>query len=99
MNEHFNKLTPAEDERLALLIEECAEVIQAATKIQRHGYESHHSNNDPDYTNRLDLERELGDVRAAIDLMIRARDVRPVSINRATAMKTEKVQQFLHHQL
>lgn len=26
MTEHFNKLTPAEDERLAMLAEECAEV-------------------------------------------------------------------------
>ena len=38
MSSHFNKLTPAQAERLAILIEECGEVIQAATKILRHGY-------------------------------------------------------------
>ena len=42
MTEHFNKLTPAEDERLAMLAEECAEVIQIVSKIQRHGYDSWH---------------------------------------------------------
>lgn len=67
--DHFNKLTPAEDERLAILIEECAEVIQAATKIQRHGYES----TDPDSgeTNRAALERERGDLQGAITHLVR----------------------------
>ena len=37
MTEHFNGLTPAEDERLAMLAEECAEVIKIVSKIQRHG--------------------------------------------------------------
>lgn len=33
MTESFNKLTPAEAERLALLSEECAEVIMAIGKF------------------------------------------------------------------
>ena len=35
---NFNQLTPAETERLAILAEECGEVIQAVGKILRHGY-------------------------------------------------------------
>src|SRR5579872_899269 len=34
------RLTPAQIERLALLAEECGEVMQAVSKILRHGYES-----------------------------------------------------------
>src|SRR6266702_712335 len=70
LGRHYNGLTPAEDERLTLLAEECAEVIVAIAKIQRHGYESF----DPTIeipedmrpeTNRQALTREMGDVRAA----------------------------------
>jgi hypothetical protein len=35
MEENFNKLTPAETERLAWLIEECGEVVKAGSKILR----------------------------------------------------------------
>ena len=33
----FNGLTPAEAERLALLMEECGEVVQIIGKVLRHG--------------------------------------------------------------
>ena len=36
--EHFNGLTPAEAKRLALLAEECGEVLQAIGKVLRHGF-------------------------------------------------------------
>ena len=40
MTAHFNGLSESEQERLSILIEECGEVVQAACKILRHGYES-----------------------------------------------------------
>ena len=58
---HFNKLTPAEAERLAMLAEECGEVIQVIGKILRHGYDSFHPA-DPSVTNRDLLGRELTDL-------------------------------------
>lgn len=52
------------DELLTLLIEECAEVIQAATKIQRFGWDRHQ----PYYgENREVLAHEIGDVLGVID--------------------------------
>jgi hypothetical protein len=36
--EYFNSLTPAELERLSLLLEELGEAQQAIGKILRHGY-------------------------------------------------------------
>ena len=60
MSKFQNDLTPAEVERLALLAEEAAEVIQVVGKIIRHGYESTHPNGGKN--NRELLEHELSDL-------------------------------------
>jgi len=96
MQKHFNQLTPAEDERLALLMEEAAEVIQVVCKIQRHGYESQHPGGGP--TNRGLLEKELGDVLAALELLTHSVDVDQHSIYLYKAEKLENVKRWLHHQ-
>jgi NTP pyrophosphatase (non-canonical NTP hydrolase) len=46
-------------ERLAELIEECGEIIQAATKTLKHGWESTYDNG---VTNRTQLAMEIGDL-------------------------------------
>ena len=61
--DHFNGLSPAEAERLAMLAEECGEVIHIVGKILRHGYDSYHPA-DPTVTNRDLLGRELTDLLA-----------------------------------
>ena len=99
---HFNQLTPAEDERLALLAEECAEVIQIVAKIQRHGYGSYHPD-DPTTTNRQLLEREAGDVMAALDLLAahgiaRVSDLDTNEIETWRKAKHDKIGRYLHHQ-
>ena len=94
---HFNNLTPGEAERLALLAEECAEVIQAIAKIQRHGYTSHHPN-DPSTDNREALEREMGDVLAAIQIMKEAQDVMQEHLTEWREDKLQRVAKYLHHQ-
>lgn len=66
------KLTEAESERLFLLTEECAEVIQEAQKILRHGYENHHPGG---LKNRIRLQMELSDLMLALKMMILSRDV------------------------
>ena len=96
MNEHFNGLNPAEDERLALLMEEMAEVQQVIGKILRHGYESYHPNGGPN--NRELLERELGDVRCALHMMVMAGDLHATSIAEHARDKAKRVAKYLHHQ-
>lgn len=93
---HFNKLTPAEAERLAILSEECAEVIQVIGKILRHGYESGHPQSE--FTNKEDLQKEIGDVAAVIDMMIKAGDLNEDSIEESFDAKPEKMSKYLHHQ-
>jgi len=70
MMDHFNQLTPAEAERLAMLAEECGEVIQVIGKILRHGYDSYHPVN-PSATNRQLLGRELTDLYAVASALCR----------------------------
>jgi hypothetical protein len=96
MKELFSKLTPAEIERLALLGEEMGEAHQIIGKILRHGYHSCHPNGGP--TNRRLLEKELGDVRAAIALMLTAGDVGRIELWLHEQAKVVKVQKYLHHQ-
>lgn len=67
MNGH-DTLSPAEAERLAMLIEECGEVIQAATKVLRHGYENYHPA-DPSTSNRDLLTGEMADLFAVCEMM------------------------------
>jgi hypothetical protein len=61
---HFNGLSPADAEALALISEECAEVIQAVAKIQRHGLWSEHP--ESGIPNWRTLQREVGDLLAAL---------------------------------
>ena len=99
MTEHFNKLTPAELERLACLAEECAEVIHAVGKILRHGYEDCNPFEESEVNNRRKLEEELGDLRYSIQSMSLAGDVKEQLIAHWTLARHAKAKRFMHHQL
>lgn len=91
--QHFNGLTPKEAELLALLSEECGELIQAIGKILRHGFDSVHEGR----TNRENLVHEMGDVSAAIELLIGQDKVNGGSVYRAMVSKLDRVGKWLHH--
>ena len=86
-------MTDAERERLTMLIEECGEVIQAATKCLRHGYESCHP--DGGETNREYLLREITDLDAVRWAMAEQRDVGIVPISGIWDRKMR----YTHHQV
>lgn len=95
---HFNKLTPAEAERLALLMEECAEVVQICGKILRHGYESFNPADNSRTTNRKLLEREVGHVNFAVSLMSDdTNDLDDDAIGNSFYEKSLNVWKYLHH--
>jgi hypothetical protein len=97
MNEQqFNLPTPAEAERLELLAEEAAEVIQMVMKIQRHGYESYHPEN-PGTSNRQLLEKEIGHFLFAMRFMQQRSDIRGKVIYEHQVMKHHNINQWLHH--
>jgi NTP pyrophosphatase (non-canonical NTP hydrolase) len=100
---HFNRLSEAEQERLAILVEECGEVIHAACKVLRHGYQSTNpkaiipEDENPE-TNRAALERELGDLQHALLRMEEAEDVSTRVIVERREYKGERIKPYLHHQ-
>lgn len=97
MDDNFNKLTPAETERLALLAEECGEVVQIIGKTLRHGYESTNPVTGDGVTNRTKLELELGDIMAALRLMDMREDVELDRVLDNSEIKFLKVNKWLHH--
>lgn len=92
-----SNLTPGQIERLVILSEECAEVIQVASKVLRFGLHDHHPDR-PTGSNQLDLEIEIGDLLAAVDMLIAAGDLRSKLISMQRAHKPSKLRQYLFHQ-
>lgn len=92
--EHFNKLTPKEQELLAVLSEECGEVVQAIGKILRHGLESRHPDGGP--TNREHLFKEATDVVAAVRMLCEGGVIRLMGHEDVMNAREAK-QRYLHH--
>lgn len=63
----MKQINDHQEECLNILQEECAEVIQAASKIKRFGVVGKPLNTT--LTNKENLEMELGDVLALVDLV------------------------------
>lgn len=98
MNLPFSELEPDQVERLALLLEELGEAQQAIGKVLRHGYGSHHPDSPLGPDNRDMLERELGDVLAAIEILQMGRDVSLKQIESHKRAKRRRVVHYLHEQ-
>lgn len=96
MRKFSNKLSEAAAERLAILVEEAAEVQKAACKILRHGYEAQHPEGIT--TNRRLLEHELGDLVASIDLLGCEGDVDVRTVAAAAFAKPLSWMTYTHHQ-
>lgn len=96
MSEHFNGLTPAELECLAVLAEECGEVIHIIGKILRHGYNSIDPTKSNNLTNRALLEAELGDVFAIVERLIIRQDINKTQIEKLKRFKLE-APSYMHH--
>lgn len=62
-------LQPHEIETLTILMEECGEVIQAASKILRHGKHAVSSSTKKQYDNLDQLLAELGDVATCVEAL------------------------------
>ena len=97
MTEHYNGLTPAEAERLAMLAEEAGEIVQMVGKILRHGYESYHPDH-PGETNRQLLYGEIADLRGVMLLMSMAGDMNTTHDEVQIITRAKKKMRYAHHQ-
>jgi NTP pyrophosphatase (non-canonical NTP hydrolase) len=79
-------------EVMDILQEECAEVIQAVSKISRFGLDNHKPGKP--LTNREHLEVELGDVVAMVELLTQRNIVSAEAIETAKQAKFEKLKQW-----
>ena len=85
-------MDPKQKEALDILQEECAEVIQAVSKISRFGLDNLKPGKPK--TNREHLEEELGDLIAMIDILTRNGIVDSANIEMAATAKIEKLKQW-----
>lgn len=80
-------------EILNILSEECAEVIQAISKINRFGFSSCH----PDTPERNDIDHlteELGDLQCMINLLVKNKVVSRARLDSAAEAKLEKLRKW-----
>jgi NTP pyrophosphatase (non-canonical NTP hydrolase) len=88
-------ITEAERERLVILMEECGEVIQAASKIIRHGWDSTYDDGTP---NVIRLRDEMDDVQGMIwAIENESGNVLGESLNSPMEV-WERKRRWMHHQ-
>ncbi len=85
--------TPYENELLTILIEECAEVIQRATKMQRFGVMEVQTGQP--LTNRDRLSDEIGDLVALINCCVDEDLVSDYRVDKARNVKRLKLQKYM----
>jgi len=81
-----------EIEVMNILQEECAEVIQAVSKVNRFGLDNFKPGKPK--TNREHLEEELGDMLAMIDIMLEKNVISLEHLEAAKTAKIEKLKQW-----
>jgi NTP pyrophosphatase (non-canonical NTP hydrolase) len=80
------------NEVMDILQEECAEVIQAVSKIRRFGIDN--TKPGKDQTNREHFEEEVGDVLAMIDILLINNVVSWGNLHKAKRAKIEKLKKW-----
>ena len=92
MNEEAEVINEDNNEVMDILQEECAEVVQAVSKIRRFGIDNAKPNTP--HTNREHLEEELGDMLAMIDILMVNNVVSWGNLHQAKRAKIEKLKKW-----
>jgi NTP pyrophosphatase (non-canonical NTP hydrolase) len=81
-----------ENEICLITMEECSEVIQAISKVQRFGIDGVHPVSN--VTNRGHLEEEIGDLMAMIDMLKQVYGLDNANVLKASLNKLEKLKKW-----
>lgn len=93
-----NKLTPAQEELLAKLTEECGEVSQMVGKTLVHGWDNFHPRMPEEGTNRERLEKELGGLIAVMWILSDGGHLNEANIKAAAFDKKATIWKYLYEQ-
>ena len=94
-NRKMKQVTNHQEECLNILQEECAEVIQAASKIKRFGI--YNRKEGAELNNLQNIELELGDVLAMIDLCREAGiGITDEGLEKAKQAKKKRLSLWMH---
>lgn len=88
------ELFPNQQKNLDLLVEESAEVIHQVMKCNRFGLGNHNPTQRPGCNNRIELERELGDLMAIIDILDANGTISKSSLEMYSEQKINKLKQW-----
>lgn len=91
-------LTPEEAERLECLAEEAGEVVKAAMKVLRHGYDSCNPFDPKRISNRADLGKEVGNFIVVKDKMLFRGDLSSGDVAYGRDEKENNWPIYTHHQ-
>jgi NTP pyrophosphatase (non-canonical NTP hydrolase) len=81
-------------EVLTILQEECAELIQAISKVFRHGEDSSNPYDKNPVTNREHMRQEMADVSTLMSLAMFAYGISHAELKAGTARKVESLQKY-----
>lgn len=84
-------MSMVQSEILEILQEECAEVIQAASKVKRFGWDNSFGDNP---TNRIHLCEEIGDLEAMIQLLKDNNEISTIGVEHFKQAKLEKLRKW-----
>lgn len=90
----MKQVSDHQEECLNILQEECAEVIQAASKIKRFGIIG--KREDSRLNNIQNLEMELGDVLALVELVKHSFGITTEGIENARISKMNRLSKYMH---
>lgn len=91
----YNKLSDAEEERLAIHLEESGESLQEIGKIFRHGYDCWNPFDPDKVTNRMRLTKEIADLAIAAQLMMEAGDIDAETLTSCIRIKLKKMRKYI----
>lgn len=81
------------DYLLVCLMEEAAEIQQAAAKALRFGLSNHHPERNT--TNCIELSKEIGDLNAVVELLNKEHSIDASEMIRSALQKADKAERFM----